>query len=200
VPDGTTPASPPQEVRCAECSTVLFEGQDRQETDDGTFCRPCFERLTAQVHQAIAAQGTDINYSMALVGGLGGAVVGVVAWWGFTVLTQAAFGLVAVVIGFTVGKGVIMLAGGKRHRNLQIMSVVIAGGSFFYASYLVNRSFALKYFAEQGESVVLPVVPAPDLFLNLLMADFGIMDLVFLAIVVYQAWRIPAPFNLAPSS
>ncbi len=198
--DGTVSTSMPQEVRCSECGTVLFEGQDRQATDDGTFCRPCFERLTAQVHHAIAAQGTDINYSMALIGGLVGAVVGVVAWWGFTVLTRVAFGLVAVVIAFTVGKGTIMLAGGKRHRNLQIMSVAIATLSFFYASYLVNRSFALKYFADQGKSVVLPLVPAPDLFLNLLMADFGVMDLVFLAIVVYQAWKIPAPLQLTRSS
>src|SRR5262245_23264673 len=195
--DGTASSSTPQEVRCAQCGTVLFEGQDRQVTDDGTFCRPCFEGLTAQVHQAIAAQGTDINYSMALVGGLAGAVVGVVAWWGFTVLTEIAFGLVAVVIGFTVGKGVTMLAGGKRHRNLQIMSVVIAGLSFFYASYLVNRTFALKYFAEQGESVVLPLVPPPGLFLNVLTAGFGIMDVVFLGIVVYEAWKIPAPLKLA---
>jgi hypothetical protein len=43
-------------------------------------------------------------------------------------------------------------------------------------------------------------VPAPDLFLNLVMTNFGIMDLVFLAIVVYEAWRIPAPFKLAPAS
>jgi hypothetical protein len=80
------------------------------------------------------------------------------------------------------------------------MSVAIAGPSFFYASYLVNRTFVLKYYAAQGESVVLPLVPAPDLFLNLVMTNFGIMDLVFLAIVVYEAWRIPAPFKLAPAS
>jgi hypothetical protein len=200
VQDVTVPTPTPQEVRCAECGTVLFEGQDRQTTDGGTFCRSCFERLTSQVHQAIAAQGTDVNYSMALTGGLAGAVVGVAAWWGFTVLTEYALGLVAVVIGFTVGKGVTLLAGGKRHRNLQIMSVAIAGPSFFYASYLVNRTFVLKYYAAQGESVVLPLVPAPDLFLNLVMTNFGIMDLVFLAIVVYEAWRIPAPFKLAPAS
>ena len=46
--DGIVPTPTQQEVRCADCGTVLFEGQDRQETDDGTFCRSCFERLTAQ--------------------------------------------------------------------------------------------------------------------------------------------------------
>ncbi len=197
--DGADTTSPTSEQRCAECGTLLAEGQDRQATDDGVFCRTCFEKLTAQVHQAIAAQGEDVNYSMALVGGLAGAVIGVLAWWGFTVLTEIAFGLVAVVIGFTVGKGVTMLVGGKRHRNLQFMSVGVATLAFFYASYLVNRSFALAYYAEQGEELSLPLVPPPDLFIDVVSAGVQCMDVVFLAIVVYEAWKIPAPISLTTS-
>lgn len=55
--------------RCAECGTTLAQGQDHEVTDDGTFCRPCFDNLTAQLRQALAAQGQEINYPMALVGG-----------------------------------------------------------------------------------------------------------------------------------
>ena len=194
---GTDSTSGHEEIRCAECGTVLAEGQDREVTDGGVFCLPCFEKLTAQLNQAIGGQSTDINYAMAVVGGAAGAVIGVVTWWGFTVLTNIAFGLVAVVIGITVGKGITMLVGSKRHRNLQIMSVAIAALAFFYASYLVNRSFAMEYFAEQGEGVVIPLLPAPDMFVGLLAANFGLMDLVFLAIVVYEAWKIPAPIKLA---
>ena len=105
------------EARCAECSTLLSEGQDRETTGGGVFCRPCYNNLTVQLHQVLEAQGTGINYSMAVVGGLAGGAVGVLAWWGFTVLTRIAFGLVAVVIGFTVGWGVVRLAGNKRTRR-----------------------------------------------------------------------------------
>ena len=90
------------EVRCAECSTTLGEEQEREVTDDGTFCRPCFNNLTAQLQQVVAAQGQEINYPMAMVGGLGGGAVGVLVWWGFTVVTSIAFGLIAVVIGIAV--------------------------------------------------------------------------------------------------
>jgi hypothetical protein len=183
-------------IQCAECGTTLAEGQDRQETDGGTFCRSCFERLTHELQQALEAQGRDINYPLALIGGVAGAALGTLVWWGFTVVTQIAFGLVAVAIGFAVGKGVTMLSGGKRHQNLQVMSVVISILGFGYASYLVNRTFIQRAFAEQGQELVLPFVPSPELFVNVVSAGFGIMDIVFLAIVVWEAWKIPAPVSL----
>ncbi len=188
------------DIHCAECGTRLAEGQDRQETDDAVFCRPCFDRLAHELDQALDAQGQDINYSMALLGGLGGGALGVIIWWGFTVVTKIAFGLVAVVIGFAVGKGVTMLAGGKRHVNLQIMSVVLSVVGFAYASYLVNRTFFLQAFAQEGRQIELPWLPNPELFYNVVSAGFNVIDLVFLAIVVFQAWKIPAPIKLAAQS
>ena len=186
----------PEAVRCAECGTLLSEGQDRETTDDSVFCRPCFNNLTAQLQQAVAVQGQDINYSMAAVGGLLGAAIGVLAWWGFTVVTNIAFGLVAVVIGIAVGKGVVMLSGNKRSQGLQITSVIIATLGFVYASYLVNRTFVQKALTEEGQDVVLPWIPNPEMLIWVLQLGFSFMDVVFLAIVVYQAWKIPAPMRI----
>lgn len=190
------PNPDPGEVHCAECNTLLVEGQDRVVTDDGVFCRPCYNNLTAQLQQVLAAQGADINYPGALVGALLGAAAGVLLWWGFTVVTKIAFGLVAVVIGVAVGKGVVLMSGGKRHFNLQILSVLVSVAAFVYASYLVNRTLIQRTMAERGEPMALPLVPAPDLFFQVFKVGFGIMDVVFLAIVVYEAWRIPAPIRL----
>jgi hypothetical protein len=186
----------PEAVKCAECGTLLSEGQDRETTDDSVFCRPCFNNLTAQLQQAVAIQGQDINYSMAAVGGLLGAAIGVLVWWGFTVVTNIAFGLVAVVIGIAVGKGVLMLSGNKRSQGLQITSVIIATLGFVYASYLVNRTFVQKALAEEGQDVVLPWIPNPEMLIWVLQLGFSFMDVVFLAIVVYQAWKIPAPMRI----
>ena len=183
--------------QCAECGTWLSEGMDRELTDDGAFCRPCFNNLTAQVQMAIDQQGREINYQMAVVGAVVGGAIGVLAWWGFTVATNIAFGLIAVVIGFTVGKGTVMLSGDKRSRGLQVISSLVATVSFFYASYLVNRTFILRAFAEEGTEFVLPLLPSPDLFVRVVGAGFGVMDVVFLAIVVWQAWKMPAPFALS---
>ena len=182
---------------CSQCGMALVGDQDRERTEDAVFCRSCYTQLTQELEQTIASQGENINYPMAVVGGLIGGVLGAVAWWGFTVLTNIAFGLVAVVIGFAVGKGVVLLSGGKRHLNLQIVSLVITITSYAYASYLVNRSFIQQAFAEEGSEMLLPLIPDPTLFVEVVKAGAGIMDLVFLAIALIQAWQIPAPLSLA---
>ena len=56
----------PEVVRCSECNTELSEGQDRETTEDAVFCRPCFNNLTAQLHQVVAEQSQEINYPMAV--------------------------------------------------------------------------------------------------------------------------------------
>ena len=195
--EGDRPTTTPEEVRCARCNSILAEGQDREATDDGVFCLTCFEQLRDQVRLDLQAKGENINYPMAVVGAVLGGAVGVVCWWGFTVVTQIVFGVVAVVIGWTVGKGTTILAGHKRSQGLQILSALVSGISYFYASYLVNRTLVWRAVAEQGEEVVLPLVPSLQLFVDVVGLDFGIMDLVFLAIVLYEAWKIPAPIQLA---
>ena len=186
----------PQAIPCSECGRMLSEGQDREATEDAVFCRPCFDDLTAQLHQAVAGQGQGIDYSRAVAGGLLGAALGVLVWWGFTVVTGISFGLVAIVIGIAVGKGVVMMSGNKRSRELQITSAVIAILGFVYASYLVNRTFVQRALAEQGQGGILPWIPSPELLLNVLQLGFSFMDVVFLAIVVYEAWKIPAPMRV----
>lgn len=192
-----TPTAMPEEEHCAQCGTVLAEGEDREVTEGGVFCRTCYGALREQVRMAIQAQGADIPYPNAVIGAVLGGALGAVVWWGFTVVTQIAFGLVAVVIGFAVGKGILLMTGNKRAQSLQILSVVVSGLSFFYASYLVNRTFILRAFAEDGEEIILPLLPSPELLVKAVGINFGVMDLVFLAIVLYQAWKIPAPLQLA---
>lgn len=181
---------------CAQCDTPLVPGQDQERTDDGVFCRPCFDELSRQIRRAVAAQGENVPYASAIAGGLAGGAIGVVAWWGFTVLTNVAFGLVAVIIGYLVGQGVVRLSGGKRSRGLQIVSVSLATAAFFYASYLVNRTFLIRALAEEVSAETLPWLPGPGMLFGVVRLGFGLMDVVFLAIVVYQAWKIPAPFRL----
>ena len=180
-----------EEPRCAECGTLLAEGQERVVTDGGVFCRTCFASLRGQVEQAIATQGTDINYPAAAVGAVLGGLAGALVWWGFTVTTKYSFGLVAIVIGIAVGKGAMLFAGGRRSRGLQGLCVAVAALAFFYASYLVNRTVISR---EGG--VELPLVPGLGLLVRVVSLGFGVFDLVFLAIVLWEAWRIPAPFKL----
>ncbi len=189
---GSSQGAATGEVRCAECGTVLVEGRERVATAGGVFCTTCFAALRDQIQRVVEAQGADINYPAAAIGALLGGAVGALAWWGFTVATKISFGLVAVVIGLAVGKGATLFAGGKRSRGLQVLAVVVAGLAFIYASYLVNRSFIHRGMGE----VNLPLLPGIRLLVRVVSLGFGVFDVVFLAIVLWQAWRIPAPFKL----
>jgi hypothetical protein len=185
-------------LSCLQCGAVISSAEDAVATDDGPFCRPCFSQLKGQIEHALRQQGADINYPSAAVGAVLGGAAGVLVWWGFVVVTNISFGLVAVVIGLAVGKGILMFTGGKRSRGLQGLAAGVSALAFFYASYLVNRTFILKYIKEEeGVEASLPFVPDLGMFVGVVEANFQFFDLIFLAIVVFQAWKIPAPYKIS---
>src|SRR5256886_7113623 len=183
--------------RCGRCQAALSESE-RVTAGDRVFCRTCYDLLKLQLRTGVAAMSQDINYPMATVGALLGGIVGALAWWGLTVLTRIGFGLVAVVIGLLVGHGTLRFAGGKRSLGLQVLAVAVGALSFLVAVYLVNMTFFNEALAQRGEAwrVGFPP-PSINVFYRVIAANFGIMKLVFLGIIVYEAWFIPRPIKLA---
>ena len=179
---------------CMQCEQELNENDDRETTDKGVLCRNCYDSLAAQVKSLIEQQGQDINYPMAIIGAVIGGIVGAVIWWGFTVLTGWEFGLVAIVIGFTVAKGILVLAGGKRSVELQILAVIVSALSYFYANYLVSRTWVLKEYPQMAENMGL--IPDISMFIEVTKLTFGMFTFIFLAIVVWQAWQLVAPAKI----
>ncbi|MGE5361684.1 MAG: hypothetical protein ACM3NQ_21925 [Bacteroidales bacterium] len=183
---------------CAQCSRTV-ELADTIMAGDRAFCRPCYASLRAELQSIAEATRTDVNYLQAALGaGLGG-VIGTLAWWGFTVLTHIAFGLFAVAIGFLVGQGTVRFSGGKRSRGLQVLSVTVALLSYVAATYLVNMTFINQSLASEGAAFRLGFPPqTAALFFRVVSIGFGLMDVVFLAIVVWEAWKAPRPIALPP--
>jgi hypothetical protein len=195
----TEPPPSPTRATCARCEKALAEG-DRVDADDRAFCRSCYQTLTFELQQALAQMSQDINYPMAALGAVLGGAAGVLAWWGFTALTHIGFGLVAVVIGFLVGHGAVRFAGDKRSAGLQALAVAVGAVAFFVATYLVNMTFINEALRERGDGWRVPFPPhSLDMFYRVIAVNFGIIKLVFLGIVVYEAWVIPRPpkLNLA---
>jgi hypothetical protein len=196
MPDANSPTATPTETRCARCRAALREGEGVT-AGDRVFCRTCYDILKLELRRGVAGMSEDVNYPRAIVGAVLGGTVGVLAWWGFTVLTQIGFGLVAVVIGFLVGHGAARFAGGKRSAGLQAISVTVGVLSFLVAVYLVNMTFINAALVERGESWRVTFPPASlDMFYKVVALNFGIMKLVFLGIVAYEAWIIPRPIKL----
>src|SRR2546426_3463418 len=127
--DANPPTATPTETRCARCRAALRES-DRVTAEDRVFCRTCYDILKLELRRGVATMSEDINYPRAVLGAVLGGVVGVLAWWGFTVLTKIGFGLVAVGIGFLVGQGTARFAGGKRSVGLQAGFGAVGAVSF----------------------------------------------------------------------
>jgi len=189
--------STPVATRCGRCHAALSESE-RVTAGDRVFCRTCYDILKLQLRTGVAAMSQDINYPIAAIGAILGGVVGALAWWGLTVLTKIGFGLVAVVIGLLVGHGTLRFAGGKRSVGLQMLAVAVGALSFLVAVYLVNMTFINEALAHRGEAwrVGFPP-PSVNVFYQVIAANFGIMKLVFLGIIVYEAWFIPRPIKIA---
>lgn len=186
-------------TRCGRCQAALSEG-DRVPAGDRVFCRTCYDILKLQVRTGVAAMSQGINYPIAAIGAILGGIAGALAWWGLTVLTKIGFGLVAVVIGLLVGHGTLLFSRGKRSVGLQAMAVAVGALSFLVAVYLVNMTFINQALAQHGEAWRVGFPPASlNAFYQVIAANFGIMKLVFLGIIVYEAWFIPRPIKLPTS-
>jgi len=193
--DANASTTAPVAVRCARCQSALGESE-RVPAGDRVFCRTCFDIVKLQTRTGVAARSDSINYPVAAVGAILGGAVGALAWWGVTVLTHIGFGLVAVVIGLLVGHGTLRFAGGKRGVGLQALAVVVGALSFLVAVFLVNMTFLNAALAQRGDAfrVTFPP-PSLEAFYRVITANFGIMKLVFLAIIVYEAWFILRPIK-----
>ena len=189
----TTTAAP---ATCAQCGKALTP-DDTVTAGGKTFCRSCYAELRAHLDAAVQAMSANVNYVNAAIGAVLGGAAGALLWWGFTVVSKISLGLLAIAIGFAVGWGTVRFAGGKRSGGLQALSVTVATLSYVVATYLVNMTFINRSLAEQGATGRVPFPPTSlELFGRVLTAGFGVMDLVFLAIVVYEAWKIPRPIRL----
>ncbi len=184
------------DATCARCGRSLAPAE-RIAAGDRVFCASCYETLREELRQAVTAMSTDIPYSAATLGAVLGGVGGALVWWGFTALTHIAFGLVAIAIGFLVGHGALRFAGGKRSVALQAIAVTVSILSFALGTYLVNRTFVNQALAKSGASFRVDLVPqSAELFGRVMSVNLGIMDAVFLAICVYQAWTLTRPIRL----
>lgn len=192
-------ATLPTDERCAQCSK-LITANDRVESGGRVFCRSCYASLRAELEAALQTMSSDIPYPNAALGAVLGGIAGILVWWGFTVVTKLSLGLIAVGIGFAVGWGTVKFSGGKRARGLQILSVLVASASYLVASYLVNMTFLNRALAASGDASRVGFPPASlDLLVRVISLNFGLMDFVFLAIVIWEAWKFPRPLSLPPA-
>lgn len=146
-------------------------------------------------------QTEGANMLGALVYGLVAGALGAAIWFAIVVVTNYEVGLLAVLIGAAVGTGVMIGSGRKRNLNLQLLSVTITLAAMAGAEYFIVRHFLVEYLVEQGQAsasqvpMFLPLDMAWDFVTSAIQDDP--LTLVFWAIAVWTAFRVPRPEKVA---
>ena len=129
---------------CADCGRQItveerhyFEGENGE---DIYFCEECM----AKINHALAEETMNPNMVGAgILGGIAG-ILGGIIWFIITAATKTSFGLLAIGLGWLIGKAVSLGAGNKKGLQLQIMAALIMTlflilSEYFIFLYLLGR-------------------------------------------------------------
>jgi len=104
------------------CSTCKRPAENEYHHLNGrVFCTSC----RAKIEQSIEKLRQSGSLARAALFGLGAAVLGALIYYGITAATGYQFGLVAVVVGFLVGKAVRKGSGAIGGRKYQVLAILL---------------------------------------------------------------------------
>lgn len=183
-----TDVGPPAAVTCLQCQQPV--GDVYYEAVGKTVCEPCKSRIEWHL-----AEGAGfVGLLKALAFGTAGGLLGAIAWYAVRALSGFEVGLIAIVVGWLVGRGVNL---GTRGRG--------GVGFQFLAALMIYSSIALQYVPDvwkalnqsqqlTGAAAVVGFVIAVPLafaapFLGL---PQNVIGLLIIGFGVYQAWRMNA--------
>jgi|SRR5690348_6513480 len=110
-------SSPAGDV-CKGCKTPLTGMYYR--ANGAMVCGSCADRLKREL-----PQDSHAAFVKALTFGIGGSVLGLALYAGFTMLTGIEIGYVSLAVGFIVGKAMMMGSGGIGGRRYQIVAIAL---------------------------------------------------------------------------
>ena len=125
----------------------------------------------------------------ALLGAIIGGIVGGFLWWLVVSITGWSIGLVAIVVGFTVAYGARTLGRDAGPRTA-LTSAVVAAIAFVVATYFVDRTILIEVLEQDGGVGRVPLFLPFDQAMELMRIAFEPIDILFFAIVVYEAYRL----------
>jgi hypothetical protein len=179
---------------CASCSNSLdskgefYVLKGKKGERDKVLCSNCM----TQMEDTLRKEVQDPNLPLALLAGLSGAALGAVVWYLLVRFTGWQVGIVAVLVGWLAGKGVVIGSGQKRGTNLQVLSVILTVIAMLASEYFVFNYF----FHEAGFSGNIPVGDFLGVYRSYLFSGDGFLTIVFYAIAIWQAFVTPAPRKL----
>jgi hypothetical protein len=167
---------------CARCAQAI-ESQ-YYEAGGSIICADC--RTALQSEAGAGSAGGRV--SRALVYGLGGAFAGAALYYAILALTGYEIGLVAIAVGWLVGRAVQL---GSRHRGGRVYQVLAVGLTYLaivstYIPFIFSGSFEFPTVSAAG-SMLLLAIAAPFL------AGFeNVIGILIIGFALWQAWQMNA--------
>ncbi len=143
---------------------------------------------------APAGAGVPGSVLRAVIGGGAGSLIGGVVWAAIAIGTGYEIGYVAWGVGILAGLGVIY--GGKaKGAVFQLIAVAASLAGILLGKYLIFVHAVKEYLVEKkGAEAAAAVshlsINTAAIFVTNLGAVFGAMDLLFIGLAVYTAWRM----------
>lgn len=139
------------------------------------------------VEQVYSDDGLNAaRLGLAVAAGLGAAIAGAVVWAVITVATEYELGIMAVAVGFMVGKAIATVA------NSRNQAFGFVGAACSLVGCVLGNLFSGVGFAAQGSNIgyfdALSRLD-PSLAIQIMTATFSPMDLIFYAIGIYEGYR-----------
>ncbi len=194
---------------CAGCSTPLVS--EYHELNGHVVCADCRSREEA-LHRQDAQSS---RFLTAALYGFGAAIGGGLLYWGFVKLTNIEFGLMAIAVGWLVGRAVMKGSNMRGGRHYQILAVALTYFSitFSYGALMIEAlvkspppTASTRGAKGSGDEAASPGVAKRTtgiamLVLIVLASPFlggfsNIIGLLIIAIGLFEAWKQarPAPF------
>ena len=123
--------------RCAACTQPITTRYYR--VNNKMACEGCIQQLKQQL-----PQDSHAAYVRGLIFGLGAAIVGMILYAGFTIVTGFYIGYVSLAVGWLVGKAIMLGSKGIGGRRYQIAAVVLTYAAVSIAAVPIMISYYVK--------------------------------------------------------
>ena len=187
-------AGAPAAVACSACNRPIG---DRYFEINGTIvCEPCRHAIESQLRGGSGAK----RYVRALVYGIGAAIAGAALYSAFLIFSPIDLSLLAILIGFIVGKMVRKGSGGLGGLPYQLLAVFLTYSSLGLTYLTADLA---RFFRENKGALVM--LNSPMFYVECLKILYKIpvlrmsaspIMIAFVGFAIWEAWKFNKPLQL----
>lgn len=138
--------------RCQLCGQTL--GATYYRVGPNQACPACAEKAKFE-----APRDTHAAYVRGLIFGIGGAILGLIAYSTFGIVTGLVIGYLSLLVGYIVGKAIMKGSGGIGGRRYQITAVLLTYAAVSMSAIPIGISIIIKQQAAKKKNLVQHAAP-----------------------------------------